>query len=169
MTIVEYHNHSYHLNIVNIHGDEDVDVAAKFDTGAVVTFFTLSALYYDIDADKALRLENGIRSKSGILTGQFRSASGADMFAVKCHKDNVTIGNIHFDKFYYWLAPSIENNKALLGDDFVAFCDFSHKFQDDIVIRDFDFQSYEDSHADRRAAGNILMSSEEIEELIFSP
>ncbi|MCR5098907.1 MAG: hypothetical protein K6B14_08165 [Lachnospiraceae bacterium] len=47
------------------------------------------------------------------------------------------MGNIYFERFYYWLSPTTENKKALLGDDFIKNCEFGHKIRDNIVIDDF--------------------------------
>ena len=166
MTSVEYHNYAYHLDIMNLHDDCDVDVTAKFDTGAVVSFFTVSALYTGITNETATRLQKSLVSRPNIITASFNAASGEEMFAVKCHADDVMVGNIHFERFFYWLNPSVENKKALLGDDFIRFCDFRHKRYNDILIDDFDMDEYMRTHNEDQ--DDKSLSTEEISEMIFS-
>ena len=137
----------------------------KFDTGATSTFITVGALKKDIEADeKKLQCLFENCKQNGILSNTYTSASGQDMFAVRCYAENVTLGNITLPTFYYWLSPMIKNKKLLLGDDFIRFCSFNHIPESDIVIDNFKTDEY--IRYNRRLEKLECISQNEILEMI---
>lgn len=163
MTKAYFSCSAYHMSGRNI--IQNRSLSFKFDTGATSTFITVGALRTDIEADeKELQQLFEKCKKNGILSNTYMSASGQEMFAIRCFADNVILGNITFSTFYYWLSPMIQNKKLLLGDDFVRFCSFTHAPESDIVIDDFKMDDY--IRYNMRIEKTMCISQNEILEMI---
>ena len=162
MIYAKYRQGGYYLGISNLHSNADEEIDAKFDTGASATVFTISSLYDGVDSAKAGHLRKYVLD-NGLRTHIFQSASGTEMFAVKCYKDDVCIGRIKFDRFYYWLVFLVDIDKALLGDDFIKHCTFSHADKSDILISSFNMESYV---AYQGSCEDKIMSSLDVLEII---
>lgn len=114
-------------------------VSMKFDTGASDTIITTGALGLDgIQADTLLRsIQNG-----KVKANQFTSASGDSFIGYPCFCDDIRIGDVRVGRFYYHVVFN-DMPKALLGDDFISCCTFSHGFKGDIVVTAFQAMEYE--------------------------
>ncbi|MBQ3794849.1 MAG: hypothetical protein IJS12_04120 [Lachnospiraceae bacterium] len=141
MTKAIYTGSAYHMAGGNIVKNKVLHF--KFDTSATSTFVTLGALNKDIKQteEEIQRVFKRCRD-NGVIANNYISASGQEMFAVKCYAENVTMGKIFLPRFYYWLSPMVDNRKLLLGDDFIRFCDFKHAPESDIIIEDFKVDDY---------------------------
>ena len=114
---------------------------AKFDTGAGVTVIS-SGLFLDDKSGEALeKLEDYFKSR-GCCGREFVSASGDTMFGYKIHANDVMIDNTNFSDFYYYFILNSKRAIALLGDDFIECCYFSHIPHEGIDISKFDFEDY---------------------------
>lgn len=139
-----YNNSAYYIPISNLRGNKKEYLAIKFDTGAVNTVLSFSALvgnlkFLGISEDK---FEEQIKKKVGIITKDFKAANGKTMLGYLCCSQDVIIDGYKFDKFYYYLIFNIERKLALLGDDFISCCNFEHKVNSNIEITHFDTNHY---------------------------
>ena len=55
---------------------------------------------------------------------------------------NVTIGNYKIEHFYYYFIPQNKRPIALLGNDFLRFCEYTHKIEGNIYITKIDMVAY---------------------------
>ena len=139
-----YNNSAYYIPISNLRGNKKEYLAIKFDTGAVNTVLSFSALvgnpkFLGISEDKFVEQLKNMR---GITTKTFKAANGKTMIGYLCCAKDVIIGGCKFDKFFYYLICNIERNLALLGDDFISCCSFEHKVNSNIEITHFDTKHY---------------------------
>lgn len=113
----------------------------KFDPGANDTVISIDYFADDLSDSDREKL-NEYMSENYKFTSVFTAASGSEFLGYLTYADNVTIGNTDFPRFYYYII--IENDRviALLGEDFLDNCQYSHSFHGDIEITDFDFDSY---------------------------
>lgn len=129
---------SYRTSL-DIQKNEKDFVSIKFDTGATNTIITTGALGFD-SVQAALLLKNIQDGK--LKSNKFTSASGNTFIGYPCYCDNLKIGNIQMKRFYYYIVFH-DKPKALLGDDFISCCTFSHGFKSDIIVTAFHFEEYE--------------------------
>lgn len=114
-------------------------VLMKFDTGASDTIITTGALGLDdIQADMLLK---SIKDRK-LRGNEFTSASNGKFIGYPCYCDDLKIGDIQIKRFYYYIVFN-DKPKALLGDDFISCCTFSHGFKSDIVVTAFHSEEYE--------------------------
>lgn len=145
MIKVQHLNSSYKLQISNLI-DKD-NIWFKFDTGAINTVISLKAL---ISTKKIQYVDKNSlkeRLRVGIPTKPFKSASGDDMIGYLCKATNVEIDNVVLNQFYYYLTLNTEYPIALLGDDFISCCNFTHSTHSDIIIKSFDSANYKIKHS----------------------
>lgn len=160
MIKVNYTKSAYFLCVSNLHINKDIDIDIKFDTGASATIVTLTTINDKATEEDCLKLKELIKT-GNYITNTFKSATDDELVGIKCYKDNVDIGGIHFDRFYYWLIPTVKYNKALLGDDFIKCCQFTHNIKSDIVITAFSIQDY----ILNNISGGALSEAQLLEEL----
>lgn len=136
-TTVKHSNSEY---LLTLHTNK-VDTPIKFDTGAIKSFLTLAALggFNEADANE-IRLQTYLSNRYKIAN--VNSASNVSMRTIMSCLSNVSIGNITLNKFYFVLNPVVSYRKALLGADFIQFCEFSHDINKDIKISRFDIMKY---------------------------
>ena len=114
-------------------------VSIKFDTGATDTIITTGALGLD-DIQSAVLLKS-IENRN-IKKNRFTSASNDSFVGYSCYCDDLKIGDVELKRFYYYIVFN-DKPKALLGDDFISCCIFSHGYKSDIVVTSFNFKEYE--------------------------
>ena len=73
----------------------------------------------------------------------FESASGDSIVGYPTTCRNVVIGGVQFRRFHYYLIPSFELRKFLLGKDFISCCKFEHAVDGDITVTEFSNGKYE--------------------------
>lgn len=113
-------------------------VSMKFDTGASDTIVTTGALGLDhIQAEMLLKAVQNRNLEGNVFT----SASGNYFTGYPCFCDDLKIGDVLVKRFYYYIVFN-DKPKALLGDDFISCCTFSHSFKSDIVVTAFHFGEY---------------------------
>lgn len=140
-------------NIIAIRGNrlfgipiiyKDKTFAIKFDTGANETIISIEKVLGKVTDKQREKIKEFIYSKN-VTPTSFNTASGDSFIGFPTCLKNVFIGQCKFDVFYYYLViDKMKANKqiALLGDNFIDCCDFSHKAHSDIIITDFDFSMY---------------------------
>lgn len=127
-------------------------VSVKFDTGASDTIITTGALGLNsIQADTLLK---SIQDRN-LKARKFMSASDNCFDGYLCCCSDLRIGEIQIKKFYYYIVFN-DTPKALLGDDFISCCIFSHGFQSDIVVTSFNFKEYEKQGANDVQTMNVF-------------
>jgi len=117
----------------------DKDIKVKFDTGAAASIITSKAL--GIGAVQSEHIADYI-DKKRITKRLFKSATDTEFCGYLCSCSDVKINGVPLKKFYFYLVLNDSVNKALLGDDFISCCTFSHQPQSDICITAIDMDSY---------------------------
>lgn len=124
--------------------------AIKFDTGAAHTVISIGK-FKGFISDKLISKAKDYLIENNYQPQKFLSATGNAFVGYPAHIDNIVIGNYKFPKFYYYIViDRLFNNKqiAILGDNFIDCCDFSHKAHGNILISGFDFDAYaHESHS----------------------
>lgn len=77
----------------------------------------------------------------------FYSATDGKMGGYLVKAENVMLYNTVLKVFYYYLILDNSLDKALLGDDFISCCTFSHQPKSDIVINTIDMKMYSASYS----------------------
>lgn len=127
-------------------------VSIKFDTGATDTIITTGALGFDdIQAVKLLKSIKGKKLKQTTFT----SASNDSFTGYSCYCDDLRIGDVEIKRFYYYIVFN-DKPKALLGDDFISCCIFSHGYKGDIVVTAFNYEGYEKQYISSENSMNIF-------------
>lgn len=55
---------------------------------------------------------------------------------------NVKICGLNLEHFYYYLVPQNKRAVALLGNDFLRYCEYTHKIEGNIYITKIDMDAY---------------------------
>ena len=140
--IKAYHSRaSYYLKLKNLNSYNNNIIAIKFDTGAVNTIISLEALCGSKACNKQ-KIIQYVQGCGNLHTKNFKSASGNNMTGVLCHAKNVKLSGCNIEDFYYYLIINVNESIALLGDDFISYCNFTHQVGKDIDIVGFDRENY---------------------------
>lgn len=115
-------------------------ITAKFDTGAVRTVISLDTL---VGKTFAKKYESVFINQCDAL--EFTSASGHKMYGVGSSFHNVRVSGIYLKEFYFHLLLGSNRSVALLGDDFILCCRFTHEPKQDILA-DIDVLCYQEEH-----------------------
>lgn len=138
--IAEHNGAAYNLTLDNITVESDTAIYIKFDTGANATVISIETLLKATTLTKEELIEKLMCRKRTINT--FKSASGHDINTILCCAKNVFLSGVELDRLYFWLAIDMGIPKALLGDDFISCCSFSHNVGGDIFINRLDRNLY---------------------------
>ena len=92
----------------------------------------------------------------------FKSASGDEMIGYMVDAKNTTIGDTTLDHFYYYLIPQNKRQVALVGNDFLDFCSYSHDICGNIKINTIDMEKYKDSVKDSISVDEVISIIDEI-------
>lgn len=114
-------------------------ITGKFDTGAVATIITSKKLGL---SDKQVECLKKHFKKSGVVPESFYSATDGKMGGYLVRAENVMLYSTVLRNFYYYLILDNRLDKALLGDDFISCCTFSHQPKSDIIITTIDMNRY---------------------------
>ena len=133
-------------------GITDRDIKVKFDTGAGATIITSKALGMNsIQSEHITEYIN----KKGIEKRVFKSATDTEFCGYLCRCTDVKLNDVLIEKFYFYLVLNDSLNKALLGDDFISYCTFSHQSRSDIYITAIDMNLYALSYGNKIDCINI--------------
>lgn len=114
----------------------------KFDTGAVNTVIGLRTLFKYLSKNNLDKLLNMFEI-SGIHKEKFNSASGDALYGYPCVLHDVEVSGIRIKNFCFYIIVNDKRTLSLLGNDFISFCDFSHKKGEDIIITNYnDVEAY---------------------------
>lgn len=126
-------------------------IPIQCDTGASYTSISALALTdFSFDIKKADKVEQRLLKKMGnednFLVKKFEDASGDKILGFLTDIGNVKIGNTKLQHFYYYFVPKNNSAFALVGNDFLNKCEFTHSINGNIVINKFDEDGYYQSH-----------------------
>lgn len=140
MANVKYYSGQYVIDVIGIRGRKHIKF--KFDTGSPNTVIPISK-YLDrrISIDEQNKIIATAKSKN-MKTMQFITASGSEMIAIPTVETDVYVGDISIPKFYFYVTLGTTSLTPLLGDDFISNCLFTHSFQSDIIVTNFDINRY---------------------------
>ena len=144
---------NYTAYLENIDLYRDIKIPVKFDTGAIATIFTTKALGLNKEGEKVIA--NRIEQKA-MIKKNFTSATGHTFYGYPCYCDNIRLDDVILRRFYYYLVLDGSRSKALIGDDFISCCTFSHGYESDIVVTGFNAEKYEKKCMLRAMALNIF-------------
>lgn len=130
-------NSRYTLRLRNLSIGNNSLITIKFDTGAINTVIGIRTLFKYMSINDKTKLLNAFEN-SGIESEPFHSASGDELIGYPCIVHNVEISGEKVKNFCFYLIINTDRPIALLGDDFISCCDFSHNKHEDIIINDFD-------------------------------
>ena len=124
----------------------------KFDNGAAYTVISASVLDENFSDERAEYFEKILLEKAqqyeqdnelkAPFEKTFVSASGNQIKGYLVDSPNVTIGNYKNEHFYYYFIPQNKRPIALLGNDFLRFCEYTHKIEGNIYITKIDMVAY---------------------------
>lgn len=156
---------SYFLLLDSFIKNNKIPIILKFDTGAAQTIISLGAFSKGLSTQNINSILTQIKQVNSF---SFRDASGNILKAYPCYLKNITINKIFLDIFYFWLNPNLNLKKALLGNDFIKYCNFNHNINGDIIIKDFDKKNYLKSHMKKRKFIQEIEISEFVEEKVLN-
>lgn len=133
---------SYRVRMDLQKNDKDL-ILMKFDTGASDTIITTGALGISKVQEDALL--KSIQNEK-LEANEFTSVSGNHFTGYPCYCDDLRIGDVQVRRFYYYIVFG-DIPKALLGDDFISCCTFSHSYKNDIVVTGFNSEEYRKQRA----------------------
>ncbi len=120
----------------------------KFDTGACNTVISAEVLYGAISNVQKENLKKYCE-RNGIVPKSFEATTGSTMKGYPVVFNNVEVNGVQFSRFFCYIVVDFEDSKksnikkfALLGDDFLDCCGYSHKPHEDIEIFCFDDEGY---------------------------
>jgi len=125
----------YSVDLTGLSLGDSLFVPMKFDTGSPYTLISVQSLYSNVSI-KGVDLLRDRFSELGIQPlGYVRSATGHPIEAYPLIISNVYLNDeLFISKFPFYLVLNVGRPLALLGDDFVSCCSFSHEINSDIVI-----------------------------------
>lgn len=138
----------------------DTYTKLKFDTGAVNTVVHAQILSFKPKGKEEYNgklVENKIielYNKKGIDLSQdnntyrrkFYAASGGDFYGYLTRFDDVKIDGFSIPAFYLYMVPQNDKIIALLGNDFLRYCQYYHNIEGDIIITKIDENKYLDDY-----------------------
>ena len=131
----------------------EINTSLTFDTGAVCTVLSVEALTAD-PVDKAALCE---KLDQRLACRRFLSASGTEMHGYLVCAEGMKLSDYPIDKFYYYLIVDVDDVLALLGDDLLSCCEFSHRKKTDIEVSGFDEPLYQSAYGGA-LDGNVLQA-----------
>lgn len=81
------------------------------------------------------------------MVSEFTSASGHKMYGIRSIFHDVRISGVKLEKFYFYLLLGSNRPIALIGDDFISCCSFTHEPKQDILAN-IDLSYYCEEHGD---------------------
>lgn len=129
-----------------------ITINLMWDTGAFISVLSVANFVRDTESDDYERLVKSIDEDTEFI--DYNSVSGAGKGVLRKIK-NMKINGHLIENFYFLLVKDVKriiNNTeysasiSLLGADFIDYCKYEHDVEDDIVVRDFDYDKYEKHH-----------------------
>lgn len=117
------------------------DFGIKLDTGAKYTVISAKAIK-DTLATEDLESITAYCEERSTHKEEFLSASGHKFYGYQVVAHNVELGNSIIPEFRYYLVVENKRDIALLGFDFIDHFNSSHAAHGNIVITEFDTDSY---------------------------
>lgn len=119
-------------------------IVFKFDTGAAATVLSLGALLNT----QTIELCRGAEIKfSGADSVKLNSAFGHGTDGYKACIKGVRVAGTFFENFYFYFLPNVLEFTALLGDDVISCCSFTHEPLGHILC-DINMDCYQIRHKD---------------------
>jgi hypothetical protein len=144
---------SYEVPLKIADGKKQKVVNIKFDNGAAYTVIAASRLLSGLTEDGAERMDQWLsdhtnpdpeKSQFHILPYQkkFLSATGDTMTGYLVDAGTVKLGGVKLPHFFYYLIPRNKRSIALLGNDFLRYCQYEHAIEGSILITKMDENAY---------------------------
>lgn len=114
----------------------------KIDTGAVDTVISFGAVEDDISPPDFETFKNYCENHYSSVRKRFTSASGGSFYGYPISVKDAKIGGVELPVFVFYLVLENRRDIALLGFDFIDRCTFSHKVEGDLILTEFDEDSY---------------------------
>ena len=128
--------------IINVIGN-NIALKMKFDTGANKTVISSQLIFGDMTQEQIDIIRKYCNEK--VTPEIFTSASGHNIIGYPAILENVIIGDACIEHFFYYLIlEDLENDRqiALLGNNFINCCEFSHQINGNIHLLHFDEEKY---------------------------
>ena len=123
-------------------------IVFKFDTGAAATVLSLGALLNT----QTIELCRGANIKFGSTDSvKLNSAFGHHTDGYKACIKGVRVAGTFFENFYFYFLPNVLEFTALLGDDVISCCSFTHEPLGHILC-DINMACYQKRHEDFEGA-----------------
>ena len=120
----------------------EMKATLTFDTGAICSVLSIAAITDEpVDKETLIKkLEDRAKQR------RFVSASGTQMHGYLVRASNMSLSGYPIDEFYYYLIVDVDEMVALLGNDFISCCSFTHEEKGDIEVNSFDKTIYGQSY-----------------------
>lgn len=128
--------------------NKGIYIPMKFDTGAINTVISLKRLIYG-NAYYIEKINEYITNRRNIERKIFFSASGHELTGYLCKASSIEISGSKVKNFYYYIVIDGDRDISLLGNDFIAACDFHHYRYQCIEICYFDEKTYVENFESR--------------------
>lgn len=146
--------------------NKKIYIPMKFDTGAINTVISLKRLIcgkiYDLS-----RINEYVANKKHIVKKTFFSASGHELAGYLSRASVVEISGTMVENFYYYVVIDSNREISLLGNDFIAACDFEHHKFESIKISCFDESSYTNTF--KSVESHDVLMLDELSAIVNSP
>lgn len=118
------------------------DIMLKFDTGASSSIISFNYFKENI-SNEVIDIVVNYCEKNCKIKQSFIASTGDSMIGYLVDAGQIKMGKNILPHFYYYFIP--KNNKcvALLGNDFLHYCEYSHKICGDIIISNIDMNEYQ--------------------------
>lgn len=114
----------------------------KFDTGAKDTVISSDVFHGAISDESRDKLIRALDAKK-LNTKEFVSASGDGFKGYLVKAKEVSFDKCKLPVFYYYIVVKNKRVIALLGEDFIDNCKYSHEPSGDICITQFNDEAYD--------------------------
>ena len=114
----------------------------KWDTGAMNTVISLGAIDDDISPADFTTFKDYCETHYHSVRKKFTSASGGSFYGYPISVNSAKIGGVELPVFSFYLVLENKRDIALLGFDFIDRCTFSHNSGSDIILTEFNEDSY---------------------------
>lgn len=94
----------------------------------------------------------------------FHSATGNEMTGYLVDAGNIELGDAQMDHFFYYFIPQNDRPVALLGNDFLRYCEYTHTIEGNITITKIDEDAYARYYANAVSIDELAAVIDEIEQ-----
>lgn len=155
-------------------GDSNI-IPIKFDNGAAYTVITASMLSSRLAGCDTEPLNERLskwdipgakQHPAGTAPFQktFHSATGHEMVGYLVDAGSIELGDARLDHFFYYFVPQNDRSVALLGNDFLRYCEYKHTIEGSIIITKIDEDAYARYYSNAVSIDELTAVIDEIEQ-----